>query len=402
MLAELHAPRLVAYALGSPDPGRRLLLEYIAFHAANGYPTYRNLSLWAILEQVIALPDAAYLREVLAALSTGALAGGSPEFTEAAAIALRARKASSDPAERARFVKDATDAAQAIDTLGPGRGSGDNLGVHKRRLGAYVEALSVALGAPEAETLIRRALGTPYGFAGFQSPACLTLADSIRISASALGRSDLDRARSEALNQARLATHNVSDPTLCARTTARCNAILERRWMARGGAPLDLAEVVDRFVEDPRAPEFAALHFVGWPYQGRNERPEDQPLPGWARGARSLEELAGLYDLPLDDFRRLNPEILDASAAPDDGLAVRVPDPAFSPLVAAHLSAELLVAGGPGAGEHRRRLQRLVPIVASHRTSLDAVLGRILLALDPTDTQAIAEAERILVTAAPG
>src|SRR5262249_48257083 len=44
-LSEIHGPKLVAFAAANEVRGRERFLEYIAIHASNQYPIYRDISL---------------------------------------------------------------------------------------------------------------------------------------------------------------------------------------------------------------------------------------------------------------------------------------------------------------------------------------------------------------------
>jgi hypothetical protein len=223
--------------------------------------------------------------------------------------------------------------------------------------------------------LLELALHVPFGFAGFEAPACLALAESAFV----VGPAEADRVQ-RALRRAAEASHCVQDPALCARVTSRVNA-LARMWSQQITSPAaapDLEHTIERFIGSPLAPEFSAVHVVGEAYDGREPPPVHIEIPEWARSAYTLRDLARLYELPLSDFLRLNRH---ESWEPADVLPintpVKVPDPEMSSLVAGFLSALAVHVLDP---ERRVRLiQRLVPAAVTNPGVLDRVLARLLL-----------------------
>ncbi len=151
-----------------------------------------------------------------------------------------------------------------------------------------------------------------HGFAGFEAPACLRLAEAGRV-ADPGGHARVERA----LERALAAAHCVQDSPFCAQTTSRCNALARRWWgsfLAVPRPPLNVEAVVARFRRDPSAAEFAAVHVVGEQYPPPAASPLHLAFRHWAAEARTLLALARLYERPVGDLLRLNPD-LDADTA---------------------------------------------------------------------------------------
>jgi hypothetical protein len=402
-LADFHAPRLVAYARIAPEVGTRRLRDYIALHSANAYRVYRNESLWRIALAVLTHPDDAWVRGLMQTLCEAALSGQGREFFSAAPLTLECLRGAQDPLARAaaehtlqRFVSEAAQLRQE-------RHAGDSWGDHRRRLSALAEALMLIDRDPaHALDLLKLALALPFGFAGFQTTACLGLAESLRICGADAG------ALGQALGSAACAADNVQDPTFCVRTVSRCQAV-KQRWWGIVDAFADataFAALIDRFLDAPLSAEFTALHLVGWQYPGRAVGAHSAPLPDWVVNARSLAGLAEAYQWPLDDFRRLNPHHANPHLALADQTPVNVPDPRFPPWLATRFCAEALVVAGLPPDERTRIILRLLPTMCASQTSLDRALARLLLAARPAQPavhDALAESFRVyLPPANPG
>ena len=99
--------------------------------------------------------------------------------------------------------------------------------LHKRLMLANAQAVGWLLGEQGlAAQVLHDALGlADSGFAGFQAPACLALAEAFRV-CQPKNRADIDKA----LQWAQQAAHNVQDPSFCARMTARVNAMRQVWW----------------------------------------------------------------------------------------------------------------------------------------------------------------------------
>ena len=128
----------------------------------------------------------------------------------------------------------------------------------KRRLATFAQCIATLLGQPgKAARFLDRAvaIGT-LGFAGFQLPTCLTLAESAEVCALGVAATKV-----EALEVAGTAAHKVQDETFCARSTARYNAMRRGWWNSPSG--VDFAAAAHRLANDAGGAEFAALHVVG-------------------------------------------------------------------------------------------------------------------------------------------
>jgi hypothetical protein len=390
--AEREAPLLVAYARDCPIPGDTFVDDYIQLHAANNYELYRNRSLWGILKSILGHPDQEWASDHAAKLAGGALAGSSLHFCEALPLVLLGlqRRAGLPEADTGwdRMFQQALDEAKS---LGMGRTDSDSWARHKRRLAILAEIDGCLFGGTMTEMLVDTALGLPYGFAGFQSPACLTLAEAIAI-ATPHRQSDIDAALESAVE----AAHNVQDPVFCARTTSRVNAMRHDWWGAPGHPLPDLDPLAEaeRLLVGTDAQRHLPLHVLGEDYLRRRDSPDSVQLRSEFRQASTAYQLADLvYQQPVTELLRLN---RDVTTRADDfippGGRVRVPDPEYRPLVAARIAAEILRRVDLPADDRRRSLQRLVPVSAAHTTTLDLVLARLLLLVSPS---APADIERI-------
>jgi len=380
-LSERDSPLLVAYAHEYGEEGDPYLDQYIAIQSNYDYPQYRYQSLWFVLDAVVRHPDPEWVCRYVEKVATAALGGGQYRFREGLPIAVGALSAST----RGEYGKLAQARKQAYDAAEPlthSYGPSDIVGAHKRRLAAHAEALRCALGYPEDDStcqeLLARAEKVRFGYAGYGMPAYLALAEAASIclaaGADAVGRA-LDGARSSA--------HNINEPTYCARSTARCNAM--RAWWWQPGGIADLPDVVRRLLADPQAPEFAAAHCVDEAYGERAKFRLD--LPDAMRQAKSLVALAAVYKQPLTEFQRLNRDRdWDVEQPLDGETLVRVPDPGFVPLLAARFAAEALAQPGLPPAGRRVLIQSLVPLAAPDPTALDTVLARLVLA-DPPETK---------------
>jgi hypothetical protein len=355
------ASRLVAYAIDAPDAGKHLLRRYLAVLGRNQYMTYRNRYLWSFLSAVLLHPDPAWTRDLVAEVVMVALSGAEVHVHEAVSVALLGDSVNDIDARR-MTEQNAFFQRRAEEK--------DTWGSEKRLLAALAETYTVRVsgGATTAFGLLDMALRLPYGYAGFQAPACLTLAESARICNAPVAQ--------QALDSALAAAHNVQDPAFCLRTTARVNALRERWWQT---PIVNLGQVIERFVADPRSAEFSALHHVGETFVFREISPSSVNLPVAVRTASTLEQLATAYQVPLDELRRLNPHPpVDVPLAA--GESVNLPDPGLTPLLAAFFAGQALALGGGP-----RLTQQLVPLATSNMTALDTVLGRLLLACGPLD-----------------
>jgi hypothetical protein len=377
--AQHDGPLLVAFAAAHPQQGDQYLREYLSAHTNYNYVQYRNISLWYLLDAVLRHPDPGWVHAKAPELAAAALAGSTLEYQEAlplTVLGLQAVAGHPGALPALDALRDSTLAA--VDELQPERGRADTWGSFNRRLGALAQVFSLLLDRQaEAATLLDRALHLPYGFAGFQSPACLTLAETIHIC-----RPGNTPALQQALGAAHTAAHNIQDALFALRRTARFNA-LRGRWWSAGGYSFDQVAAAARHLrQEPTAAEFAALHRVGEPYEHRAGL-DKLPIPGSMRQANTLRALAQVYERPLPEFERLNPAWA-ADQRLDPGTAVNVPDyPGLPALIAARLAAEALVAPVPSLSERVALIQSLAPVAAVNPTALDTVLARLLLVARP-------------------
>jgi hypothetical protein len=376
-IAEGDSPSLVAYAVAHPGEGDALLHQYIAIHAANPYSDYRNRSLWGILGPVLCHPNDHLARDYARRLATAALAATPVRFREGlrvTLVGLRARSGDSDAVQQLEIlVRQAREAAAAIHQE---RWLSDSWGHHARRLAALAEVHANALGREaEATDVLNQAITLPFGFAGYQAPASLTLAEANRIC-----RPHDRSASMAAVEAARRAAHNIQEPGFCARTTARVNAMIERWWTPKF---TDLEVTVPRFADDPYAAEFSPLHRVGETYDERSASEVRLEIPDTVLSANTLTGLAhDVYRVSVAETRRLNQTFAADEILPT-GTVVAVPDSKFAPLLAARFAAEALVQDGLRPTTRVELIRKLVPIATDNPTALDVVLMRLLLAASP-------------------
>jgi hypothetical protein len=188
-LAELDGPYLAAYAAQDPGRGMDALRRYLSVYTNYNYSEYRFSTLWLLLGFIVELPrpdGGEWLREAVVGMLTAALSGDSVEFEEGlptAAMALRAQ--AQDAAARTALHEQAAGLIDAAMCLKPGRevqGS-DIWAQHKRRMLASAQALGWLLGEEAlADQVLQEAMAlADSGFAGYQAPACLALAEAIAI-----------------------------------------------------------------------------------------------------------------------------------------------------------------------------------------------------------------------------
>jgi hypothetical protein len=391
-LAEEDGPLLVAYAAAHPGAeGQRWLADYLDLHDKYQYVEYRNGSLWVLLAAVLRHPDPMWVRNLLPRVLTIALSGRQTEFESALPFAVQAWRAQSG----ASFARETLDARrdQAIReaaALTSERGRSDIWGNHSRTLAALAEAYSRILGEHTiAGDLLRRALALPFGYAGYQAVASLSLAASVHL----CDTSDTASVHA-AVKQAQRSSQNVQDPMFCARTSSRVRAMTER-WFT---AQCDPGDAIERLTgsSDFQDASCPALHEIGDVFALRMSHRSISIEP--LRSARTLKQLAEVYQRPLDEFIALNPPM-----GPDEelvsGTQVNVPDPDFRPLLASRLAAEALVANLPRT-RVVQLVQSLVPLAAADPTCMDSCLSRLVLAIaaarppDPVFVEEFAEASR--------
>jgi hypothetical protein len=386
-LAAADGPQLVAYAAqpGNADEQAQrdgLVRRYLGVHASNPYSHYRNRSLWLLIPHILEHPDPAWVQEMLTELEAAALHAVQKEFREAVPMAVDAAAARTGNAEAAQRLEDlgqrTLDEARQTATRPVG---GDPWSYLLRRLAALAEAHALGLQRKsEAEALLQRAFDLPFGLAGYRAGALATLVEATRIS----GAEHLP-GYNGLWKQALQAAHNVQDSAFCARVTSRTNALKARR--DGKGAASQTSDLVRRFVANPAAAEFCALHLVGERYEFRTDAYNRLPIPDRARQADSLEKLGHLYGESPEALRRVNPGV-DPQAVLPVGTPVNIPDLGFGPALAAHLAALVLISADD-ARDKTRTLQSLVPIAIANQTALDSVLARLVLVAMPADTGAL-------------
>lgn len=271
-------------------------------------------------------------------------------------------------------------------------GDRDALGVYKRQLSTLAQIYSRLLNQIETTNeLFNLAMDARLtGFAGFQTPAYLMLAEAIYI---CLGCYHLDI--DLCLRRAKEAAHNIQDARFCARVTSRINAMLHHWWKISN--EFDIVGTVNQLCQNPAHPEFAALHQVGEDYSERADGPNKLPLPDWLRLANTLETIAQIYQKSVVELQRFNSQQAWASDTPlPPGTWVNIPDPGFVNLLTGRLSAEILVNRVLLDGERIKLIQALVPLASANPTVLDTVLARLLLAARPTDIHMLDELSEVV------
>jgi len=411
-IAEGDSPWLVGYAIDAPIEGESLIRRYIAVHAENPYAVYRNRSLWAVLGAILCIPRVNLAVDLARTICEAALSPATVDYREMLRLAgFAIAGASGGAADAERLQNHIREARSRAQDLNPARSETDTWGHHCRRFTALAEVLALTGGDRQLiNALLDSALALPFGYAGYQAPASLTLAD-----ANFVCRPRDKVSIMSALAASRIAADNVQESRFCAFTTARVNAI-GRRW--RPASIVDLPSTIERFADNPLGAEFSPLHIVGERYPGRSSGPNVLPIPPQSLAARTLEEIASeVYGVPLARVESLNPAIgprlplglgteIQFSQAPDDVRIemlprheadgrygeINVPDSGFPPILAARFAAEILGRRGEFGKRAPELIAKLVPAAASNATALDLVLARLLLAAQPLKSSA---AERI-------
>ncbi|WP_433971892.1 hypothetical protein [Tunturiibacter lichenicola] len=407
-LAAHDAPLLVAFAAANPVDGDIYLRRYVAIHSGYQYVQYRNRSLWIILENVLAHPDPDWICTSLRELATTALAGSSLEFRETLPLTVLAlQTASGKPGAKEALSALQTDAieqaARVPDEPGnpvnvnmlttwrfqstsamPAPGD-DSWGAHRRRLAAHAQILArLQNDIPGAVDLLTGAAALKRGFAGFQAPVYLMLAEAFLICNGArLPVIDT------VLDMALAAAQNVQDASFCFRMTSRCNAMRERWW----SAPFDLPLAVSTLVENPHHEQFTARHCILQPFVHRDA--SCLPIPFSMLYAASLVSIAESYHRPLAEVRSVNTGV-DAEGILAPGTWVNIPDPGFATWIAARLSAEILVDQNLGHAQREVLMKLLVPVAMPNPTVVDLVISRLLLLAPPGDAAALDSIEQIV------
>jgi hypothetical protein len=196
-----------------------------------------------------------------------------------------------------------------------------------------------------------------------------------------------------ALENALTSAHNVQDSVFCARSTAQVNAMMQRWWPIPDGREIE--DLVKKFNQKSGAAEFTSLHIVGDEFRHRDKSdPDKLPLQDVLLHGNTLRTLAEAFRLPLADFIVANAEQhWEPDTLLPDGTVVNIPDPEFTPLLAARLTVEVNVADWLYPNEKRALIQSLIPAIVHDRTVMDTVLARLLLAAVPND---LAMLERLM------
>lgn len=380
--SNFDGPILVRMARVYGQEGTELVDAYIDAHAGYNYIEYRNRSLWMVLHSVVRNhPDQNWVKERLRKLLVLALSGGAVDFGEMLPMtaALVTEKAKgSDP--RPLLEGWCTAALEGVQKLQNSRSSNDSWGNHKRRLTALAELYYLILSdSNKTDDLLKRISDLPFGFAGFQAPAILRLADALVVCRQT-------GSVENALHGSFRAAHNIQDYHFCARITARCNALKQWHQASLGGQ--SLVDTIGRLAASPSSPEFAAHHLIHEPYQYRNDGPETLSANA-ARQAETLEELVEVFQRPAVEFRRLNPQF-GLSDKLADGTLILIPDPGLAPLLAVHLAAAVM-ADDTLTDTRAALIQSLVPSAVNNPTGLDTVLSYLLIAIDSDNSEILEE-----------
>jgi hypothetical protein len=372
----------VAFAKLDPATNTQYLESYIEIHASNRYRHYRSRSLAMLLDPILQYPDPSWVRQRVQQIATAALTVASMDFEDFLPLAVRGVQANAgDPVAVAELDAARQRLEAGAAGLDPDQGRTDSWSHLHRTASALAEVFAVALGrANEAAELLRLARGLPKGFAGFRAPSALTLAESTRIAAPADAA-----AYDAALTSAQAASHRIQDYQYCLQMTAMVNA-MRARWADM--SQMDVADTIGRFLDDPLAAEFCAVHRVGEQFQFRaqdQDKFQALPIPDEVGQARSLRAIADIFDVKPDTLRLANNWIWGATPEAilieplQDGDEVSIPDPDFVPLLAARLAAEVSVANGLLPEQRSSLIQRLVRLTLPNPTAVDAVLARLIL-----------------------
>lgn len=372
-IAENDGAPLVAFARADPQENTQYLQRYIAIHAANRYRYYRNRSLWALMKFVLAASDAAWVREQVEALVTGALTVTTVDFCDAVPLAVWALRAKGGDAQAMQSLDQYHQRLLSeVGLLSPARGKSDSWAHYQRSAAALAEAYASMGRRADADALLELARNLPKGFAGFRATAALTLAETVQIAKPAD-----PPLRDQFLLSAQAASERIQDYPFCLQTVAQVRAVRSRWWPT--GA-LDLDNTINRLLLQPLSAEFCSVHQVGVPFEFRGNEAHTLPIPEEIRNASTLRKLAEIHRLTPEALRAANPWDLDQPLAP--GTDVNTPDAEFTPLLAARLAAEALASAPPAL--RTRLIQRLVLPAAANLTALDTVLARLLLSTADT------------------
>jgi hypothetical protein len=317
---------------------------------------------------------------------SAALADSARDFTRGVDSALLVLRTASDPTRRSALDAEIERLRAEIRNLAPARGRGDSWCGYRRSLAAVAEAVGVVL-KEDVSALLGEAMAIPRGYAGFQVPASLTVAETIAICAP-------PSAADGELQEARTAAQNVQDLVFCARSLSRVNAFVENWWSVALNE-MQLAATIDRFVRHPGTAEFCAVHIVGERYPDRRLLLPTNTLPQWLLGANTLASLARVYQYPVAEVAAVNPGI-DVDAVLPADTRVRMPDARWATMLAAFLAARVMAAPAFTPDDRGRLIASLAIPAAPNPTALDTVLTRLLIVLRPTLDEELTRLEQII------
>ncbi len=364
------APKLVGFAQTDSQQGTQKFIEYLRLIATNEYREYRNESLWEILCAAVRHRKACWVRDRLESIISAACSGGGRAFSGAVHAAFANV---TDRTELRVAIEQAVDEARNVaqkQSREPGKS--DTWSELLRTFCALAEVKAVLIG-DDATDLIHDALACHSGYAGFRAPACLTLVESIDICGANSALKD------QALDEARNAAQNVLNPAFCTRMLSRVSALHWEWWKRAPMSGSDLTTCIKEFDKDPGAVAFTARDRFDERQEWLQERQNDPEIES-IRQRSTLAELVDVYNVSLSDLVTANPDV-SPDADLSGGPTVRVPDPLFTPMLAAFFSAKVLSCPDFSREKRVELILKLVPPACTNPTTLDTVLGRLLLAL---------------------
>jgi hypothetical protein len=137
---------------------------------------------------------------------------------------------------------------------------------------------------------------------------------------------------------------------------------------------------VEAFTRDPTAMEFCSVHRVldDFHFRYSDSNFQSLPIPQDVLGARTLAQIANAYRRKPEQLEKVN-SWFQSDQQLNAGDTVNIPEPAFTPILAARFSAAVLAAPGLTDAQRAGLMQRLVPLTLTSRTALDTVLARLML-----------------------
>lgn len=380
--------RLVAFAVHEPVLGTQLFEQYLILLESNSYAYYRKTSLNALLDAMLQHPEDSWVLEMLPQVVGAGLSQRNADFDEATKIALMAVEAKLKNGASAleNYTREIVDESSR---LSPTREQSDTWGHYKRRFAAMTETYKIVFNQQRPD-LVDHALKLPYGYAGFNAPACYTLAEAIHI-----GIPQHITAIRKAIYAGDVSAENISESTFCLRTLARLNA-LEKWWdVERLDQLFDSEYAIQQLVENPG--QYSGKFPVGHDFPLRIFGKDKVDIPFEVRRANTLEQLAHIFGRSFAEFQQLNLSLVkQPNQQLEPGTEVLVPDPELAPLVAARFAAEALIDPHLDAISRIHLIQSLVPIAISNPTALDTVLARLILAAQPISRKTLKRLSEIV------